>query len=89
DVPPIATLVPGFEAYSWVGMLAPAGLPAEVRKRVQQALSDTLATPQVRDSMEQGGFNIVSSSPEQFQQRVQAESQRWGKLIRDTGIKIE
>ncbi|MCW0206640.1 hypothetical protein AVE30378_04165 [Achromobacter veterisilvae] len=89
DVPPIAKLVPGFEAYSWVGMLAPAGLPPEVRQRVRQALSDTLAAPQVRNSMEQGGFNIVSSTPEEFRQRVQTESQRWDRLIRDTGIKIE
>jgi tripartite-type tricarboxylate transporter receptor subunit TctC len=70
-------------------MLAPAGLPPEVRERVQQALRDTLATPQVKNSMEQGGFNIVSSTPQAFQQRVQAEAQRWDKLIRDTGIKIE
>ena len=89
DLPTIDSAVPGYTAQSWVGMMAPAGLPKPVLQHVQTALQKTLADPAVKSKMENDGFNIVNSSPADFETLVRTESKRWADIIKAENIKVE
>ena len=89
DLPTIDSAVPGYTAQSWVGMMAPAGLPKPVLQHVQAALQKTLADPAVKSKMENDGFNIVNSSPADFETLVRTESKRWADIIKAENIKVE
>jgi tripartite-type tricarboxylate transporter receptor subunit TctC len=89
DLPTIDAAVPGYLAQSWVGMMVPAGVPKPIFEHVQTALQKTLADPAVKGKMEADGFNIVNSSPADFEARVRTESARWAQIIKDEKIKVE
>lgn len=83
DVPTIAETYPGFEASSWVGLIAPAGLPKETGDRLRQAIRKSLNAQPIRDQLLSEGYDIEVSSSEVFLERVRQESARLGKLIKD------
>jgi tripartite-type tricarboxylate transporter receptor subunit TctC len=89
DVQTLSETFPGFEQYSWFGMLGPTGLPREVVAKVHRETVRTLQAPEVNQKLTEQGFEIVGSSPEEFQKFVQAESDKLGKLIRDNKIVAE
>lgn len=89
DVPTLAETFPGFEQYSWFGILGPAGLPKEVAARVHRETVRTLQAPEVRDKLVEQGFEIVASSSEEFVRFVRGESDKLGSLIRDHKIVAE
>lgn len=89
NVPTIDAALPGYIAQSWVGMMVPAGVPKTVFSRIQIALQKTLADPAVKTKMENDGFNIVNSSPTEFEEQVDRESKRWTKIIREANVKVE
>ena len=78
---------PGFEAYAWWGILAPAGTPKPILERMHAELGKVLAQPAVRDKLTQQGMDIVASSSENFGKFVSGEMERWGKVVRDNKIK--
>jgi tripartite-type tricarboxylate transporter receptor subunit TctC len=88
-VPTVDSVLPGYIAQSWVGLIAPAKLPKDVFHKIQTALAKTLADPAVRKKMTTDGFNIVNSSPTEFEQQVRQEAKRWSELIRAEKITIE
>lgn len=83
EVPTVAETVPGFEASSWVGLIAPAGLPEEVAERLRGALRRALNAPEVRDQLLAEGYTVEASSSEAFVARVRAEAERLGAIIVD------
>jgi tripartite-type tricarboxylate transporter receptor subunit TctC len=89
DVQTLSETFPGFEQYSWFGILGPAGLPREVVARVHRETVRTLQAPEVNQKLTEQGFEIVGSSPEEFRKFVQGESDKLGKLIRDNKIMAE
>ena len=89
ELPTIDSGVPGYTAQSWVGMMAPAGLPKPVSEHIQSALKKTLADPAVKSKMENDGFNIVNSSPAEFEALVRKESSRWAEIIKAENIKVD
>lgn len=89
DVPTLSETFPGFEQYSWFGILGPAGLPREVIAKVHRETVRTLQAPDVNAKLTEQGFEIVASSPEEFLKFVQAESDKLGRLIRDNKIVAE
>jgi tripartite-type tricarboxylate transporter receptor subunit TctC len=89
EVPTLSETYPGFEQVSWFGLLAPTGLPREISLRVQRDMRRTLEVPEVRQRLEERGFEVVASSPEEFLRFVRAESDKLGKLIRDNAIQAE
>ncbi|WP_406622716.1 Bug family tripartite tricarboxylate transporter substrate binding protein [Acidovorax sp. SDU_ACID1] len=89
DVPTIGSAVPGYVAQSWIGMMVPKGVPAPVFDHVQTALRKTLADPAVKTKMEGDGFQIVNSSPAEFEDRVRRESTRWAEIIKAENIKVD
>ena len=90
DIPTVAESgLPGYEYWSWMGICAPAGTPKEIILRLNTEISKILRTQEARDWFaEQGGEPIVES-PEEFGAFIKTEYSRWGKLIREAGIKAE
>jgi tripartite-type tricarboxylate transporter receptor subunit TctC len=89
DVQTLSETFPGFEQYSWFGILSPAGAPKEVVAKVHAEMTRTLKAPDVNGKLTEQGFEIVASSPEEFLTFVQGESDKLGKLIRDNKIVAE
>jgi tripartite-type tricarboxylate transporter receptor subunit TctC len=89
DVATLSETFPGFEQVSWFGLLTPVGVPKDISARIHREMARTLAVPEVRQRLVDGGFDMVASSPEEFLRFVRAESDKLGKLIRDSGIKVE
>lgn len=88
DVPTVAELgVPGFEAEAWWGVLAPAGTPPAIIARMNAELAKALKQPAVQERLSQMGMVVTSSSPEELGKFVAGEVERWGKVVREHGIK--
>lgn len=90
DLPTIAEAgVPGFDATSWFGVMAPAGTPAAIVGRMQQILARGLATPESRERLLGLGAEGVGNTPEVFGQFVRTEAAKWANLVRVSGAKID
>jgi tripartite-type tricarboxylate transporter receptor subunit TctC len=89
DVQTLAETFPGFEQYSWFGILSPAGAPKEVTAKVHREMTRALRAPEVSGKLTEQGFEVVASSAEEFLKFVQAESDKLGKVIRDNKIVAE
>ena len=81
--------VPGYEATSWFGMFAPAGTPAPVLAKLNAAIVKVLAQPDVKKKINEQGAEVYSETPEQFAAFIQAESVKWGKVVRDSGASLD
>ena len=86
DVQTLAETYPGFEQFSWFGMLAPTGTPRDVVARVHRETVRALQAPEVGGKLTEQGFTVIASSPEEFLRHVQVESDKLGKLIRDNNL---
>jgi tripartite-type tricarboxylate transporter receptor subunit TctC len=81
DVPTVAEAgVPGYEATSWIGMLAPAATPASAIDRLWHAVNDAMKQPSVRDTLISGGTDIVVSKPDEFRQVIVNDLAKYAKL---------
>jgi len=90
DLPTIAESgLPGYEASSWYGVLAPAGTPREIVARLNAELVKALAQSEVRTSLLAEGAEPAGGTPEQFAAHIRAEKERLGKLIREAKIRLE
>ncbi|HUL91085.1 MAG TPA: tripartite tricarboxylate transporter substrate binding protein [Burkholderiales bacterium] len=89
DTPAVAETLPGFAAQSWVGMLVPAGTPADTVARYHAEVKKALADPGVSGKLAGQGFDVVGSSPQEFLAFARAESDKWAKVIRDYNIRVE
>ncbi len=78
-----------YEYRSWVGLVLPAGTPADARKRIEAALSDALAKPEVRSALEAQGFEPARPDPEAMRKTIAGELERNRRLIAATGITLE
>lgn len=75
---------------SWQGVLVPAGTPREIVERLYAVLVQTMKTPEVMDRLANGGAEAVtSSSPKAFADFVAAETQRWGKVAKESGATVD
>lgn len=90
NVPTIAEAgVPGYEATSWFGMFAPAGTPAPVLAKLNAAIVKLLAQPDVKKKINEQGAEVYSETPEQFAAFIQAESVKWGKVVKESGASLD
>jgi len=89
NLPTIAETLPGYEASSWIGLVAPAGLPKDVQTKVLNAMRSTLESPEIKNRLTTDGFQVIASSPAAFLAKVKAESDSLGKLIMSKQIKVE
>ena len=82
--------LPGYESVTWFGFYGPKGLPQPIVTRLNAELNTALQSPEVRERLAKLGAEAVSgSSPAQFAAMVKADSERWGRLIRERKITLE
>jgi tripartite-type tricarboxylate transporter receptor subunit TctC len=81
--------LPGFEVSAWDGIFAPAGTPEHIVDRLNAAIRQALEDPQLRAALIARGAQPVPATPEEFARRVAASAQKWGKLVRDAGAKVD
>lgn len=80
---------PGFEAYNWIGVFAPAATPQGTIARLHGDFVASLQNAEVRQKLGAVGFEIVGSSPQELDRFVRAEFEHWDKFVREFGIKFE
>ncbi len=92
STPNVPTMIesgyPNFVATSWIGFLAPAGTPKNIIDRYNKEIVKILNLPDVKSKLSTMEFQVIGSSPEQFSQWIKTETVRWGKVIKDTGTKV-
>jgi tripartite-type tricarboxylate transporter receptor subunit TctC len=90
DVPTIAESgVPGFEASSWFGLLAPAGTPPEIVNRIQQETAKALASPVLKERLLAQGAIPSGMAPAEFGRFIAAEAKKWAQVVKASGAKID
>jgi tripartite-type tricarboxylate transporter receptor subunit TctC len=91
DVPTVAEAgpVPGFEATSWFGLLAPAGTPADIVQRVQQESARALASPALKERLLSQGAIPGGTSPAEFGRFIAAETKKWAAVVKASGAKVD
>jgi len=88
-IPTVAETVPGFEASSWFGIAAPKGTPAEIVEILNRETNAGLADPTIKARLDDMGGMALAGSPADFGKLITDETEKWGKVIRDAGIKAE
>ncbi|HYG45605.1 MAG TPA: tripartite tricarboxylate transporter substrate binding protein [Bordetella sp.] len=90
DVPTVAEQgYPGFESSQWFGLLAPAGTPAPVIARLQKDALAALQSQSVSQRLAHDSSEPAGLGPQEFAEFIQAESQRWGEVVRRAGLRTE
>jgi tripartite-type tricarboxylate transporter receptor subunit TctC len=90
EVPTVAESgYPGFEDYTWVGALLPAAAPAEAVNRLSEEIDKVLKTAELRERLAGVAFEPVGGPPSRFAQTLRSDAARFGKFVRETGVKIE
>ncbi|RZT39162.1 Bug family tripartite tricarboxylate transporter substrate binding protein [Cupriavidus agavae] len=86
NVPTVAESYPGFEASSWVGLIAPAGLPKDKADRLRNALRSSFNSPAMKEQLLAEGYDIEVGTSEAFVTRVRQESERLGAIIKEKNL---
>ena len=86
-VPPISDALAGYDMPGWYGVLAPVGTPKAIIARLNQEFARTVNAPDIRERLLVAGAEPAMSSPEGFSAFLRKESERLGKLLKDTGVR--
>ena len=90
DVPTVAeAAIPGYEAYEWNGVFLPAGVPAPIATKLQQALQDVLKEDEVKQRLADLGAQPVGSNPADFAAFLKKEDAKWGEVVKKGNIKLD
>ena len=89
DLPAVAEILPGYEATTWFGLLAPAGTPQDIVRKVQTDVAKAVALPDVKERLAGLGAEVIGSTPEAFSVHLRSELIRFAKVIKDAGIKAD
>jgi tripartite-type tricarboxylate transporter receptor subunit TctC len=90
DVPTVAESgLPGFEASNWFGLMAPAGTPPEIVGRLNAETAKALQDAEVRKKLATLGFELKTSTPQEFTTLLRNETEKWAKVIKTSGVRAE
>ncbi|HMH17729.1 MAG TPA: tripartite tricarboxylate transporter substrate binding protein [Burkholderiales bacterium] len=89
EFPALAETLPGFEVNNWVGTFGPAGLPAAITAKLNAEILAVMGTPEVQQRLLTEGARFTPKTPAQFADFVAAETLKWGKLIREVGVRAD
>lgn len=80
--------LPGYETRTWVAAFAPAATPPEIAAKIGNDIRRALAAPEVRERLEALNFDVIASSADELARTMRADTEKWGRLIRERGIKL-
>jgi len=89
DVPTIGETVKGYEASAWFGLGAPKGTPQEIVDKLNQAVNEILAEPEMKKRLGELGGEPIVVSPKGFGDLIAAETEKWEKVVKFSGARIE
>ncbi len=90
EIPTIAeTGLPGFEASSWFGLLAPAGTSRDIVTKVNGEVAKWLASADAKEKLTAAGANVAGGSPEDFAKHIAVETAKWAKVVKESGAKVD
>ena len=90
ELPTIGELYPGYEALIWHGLFVPAGVPQPIMDRLRAAIAEILVEPEFRKRLaDSGSGEPYISTPDEFAARIKGDYEKYGKLIRSIGVKID
>jgi tripartite-type tricarboxylate transporter receptor subunit TctC len=93
ELPAVLTIAesgyPGFEANTWYGLLVPTGTPTPVIALLNAEVNRVLATPEVRARLASEGGDTLGGSPERFAAFLAAEHAKWGRVVRESGARVD
>jgi len=81
--------IAGYDASNWLALLAPVGTPAEIVQKLNREISKLMALPDVQKALFEAGVQISLSSPQELTKLMQEESTKWGKVVKDAGIRLQ
>ena len=88
DLPAVQDTIPGFEAYEWNGVFFPTGTSPEIVKKLNAGLNEVLRQPDIVARFKSLNIDFKENTPQEFRSFVAAETEKWGKVVRDAGIKL-
>jgi tripartite-type tricarboxylate transporter receptor subunit TctC len=80
---------PGFEAWAWQGFVAPAGTPRDVVMKLNSEFAKVMSDPALKQRLSESGFELQTSSPEEFAAYMKSEIAKWEKVIRESNISLD
>ncbi len=89
ELPAMTEALPGFEVVGWYGLIGPAKLPGSIVARLHKEVVKVLGQPEMRERIVSDGAAPVGSTPEEFGQFMLADLAKWGKLVRESGAKLD
>jgi tripartite-type tricarboxylate transporter receptor subunit TctC len=90
DLPTVsASGLPGYEAYTWVGILAPTGTPRDIVVRLNAEATAALERQDLKDALAAQGAEAAPGSPEQFGNHLRDELAKWARVVRTAGIRAD
>ena len=89
DLPTIAETLPGFEFTTWQGILAPKNTPRPIVATLNERLKKAMAAPDQVKRFNDRGLDVIASTPEEFGAHLQAEYKKWGRVIKERGMKAD
>jgi tripartite-type tricarboxylate transporter receptor subunit TctC len=81
--------VPGYDAVIWLGMMAPVNTPKSVIDRLNAEVRKVLAKPEVKEAWRKQGAETIDMNPEQFEQFLRADIEKWSQVVKSAGIKVD
>jgi len=85
----VAEFVPGYEASAWFGIGAPKNTPSQIIGKLNEAINAGLADPNMKTRLADLGGTVLAGSPTDFGKLIAEETEKWGKVVRFTGIKAD
>jgi tripartite-type tricarboxylate transporter receptor subunit TctC len=89
DVPSMAETVPGYDTEVWWGLLGPAGMPADLVEKLAHDFVAALNTDSVKQRLTKLGASPIGSTSRQFDEKIHADYEKWGPIIKAAGMKAE
>jgi tripartite-type tricarboxylate transporter receptor subunit TctC len=89
DIPTVGDFVPGYEASNWYGIGAPRNTPVEVIEKLNKETNAGLADPKLKARLADLGGTVLAASPADFGKLITEETEKWGKVVKFAGIKLD
>ena len=88
-IPAIAETVKGYEVINWFGIFAPAGTPKPLTTRINIVLNEALHAPELVKLLQSQGAEAVGGTPEEFERVVRADFAKWGRVVKESGARVD